>query len=155
MGRSALEFDRVKVHFIRIAGLMTPLLSSLLYHESKTRCSASEMGKFEDKGNLWPLSYPNPFMPPTEIYTGIISLDFGDEVFSEKPMGFAVNQICIWSLAPQFTNYSFFYNLTSLNLLLYNVTKLVGLGRKIEWGKTYVILNITKLSTINASGSGG
>lgn len=36
------------------------------------------------------LSYSNPFMPPAEIYTGIISIDFEDEVFSEKPMGFAV-----------------------------------------------------------------
>ena len=78
------------------------------------------------------LSYPNPFMPPAEIYTGIISIDFEDEVFSEKPMGFAVNQICIWSLAPQFTNYLIFDSLISLNLFVYNVTKLVGLGRKIK-----------------------
>lgn len=41
------------------------------------------------------LSYPNPFMPLGEIYTGIISVDFGDKVVSEKPVGFAVNPIWI------------------------------------------------------------
>lgn len=41
------------------------------------------------------LSYPKPFMPQGEIYTGIICVDFGDKMFSEKPVGFAVNQIWI------------------------------------------------------------
>lgn len=103
------------------------------------------------------LSYPNPFMPPGEIYTGIISVDFGDKVVSEKSVGFAVNQIWIWPLAPQFTNYLIFDNLTSLNLFLYNVTKLVGLGRKIKWDKVYMILSICYQTQhiVNASDCGG
>lgn len=41
------------------------------------------------------LSYPKPFMPQGEIYTGIIHVDFGDKMVSEKPAGFAVNRIWI------------------------------------------------------------
>lgn len=41
------------------------------------------------------LSYPNPLMPQGEIYTGIIRVDFGDKMVTEKPVGFAVNQIWI------------------------------------------------------------
>lgn len=55
------------------------------------------------------LSYPNPLMPQGEIYTGIIRVDFGDKMVTEKPVGFAVNQIWIWSLDPLFTNYLTFY----------------------------------------------
>lgn len=40
-------------------------------------------------------SYPIHSCPWGEIYTGIISVYFGDKLVSEKPLGFVVNQIWI------------------------------------------------------------
>lgn len=57
------------------------------------------------------LSHPNPFMPLGEIQTGIIPVDFGDKMVSEKPEGFAISQIWIWSLAILFANYLTFDHL--------------------------------------------
>jgi hypothetical protein len=88
---------------------------------------------------LW---HPHLTHAPGEIYAGILSIDFGDEMDHEKLVRLAINQISIWSMPPLFTNWLPFDNLTSLNLFLYNVPYFVGLGEKLNEAKYLMFLNI-------------
>lgn len=69
------------------------------------------------KRNLWHSHFPTIYAP-AEFIAGIISIDFGDEVFSEKHGLCCQSDLHLESTAPQFTNYSIFYNLTSESVSL-------------------------------------